>query len=259
MIWNVIMTVVLLISFVMIPFNIGLKEPEPHDKKELTREIIIDVIMLLDIFFSFITDQYSEPGAPVTNQIIAQSYLVGFFFPDFLSCVPSLVRSIIYKKIDNGAEIFYLLKLLRFGHLPRIKIYTELILDFLIDAGPKHILRNFKYIIKLFGNFILTIHCAACGWLWVGDFSDEWATGWVISERQTFEPNTSKTYQIWSIYCSAFYFILTTATTVGYGDYTGATSWERLYLCLIEFIGICSYSMIYNGVTNQLIFIPTIN
>ena len=45
------------------------------------------------------------------------------------------------------------------------------------------------------------------------------------------------------IYIFSLYWIFTTLTTVGYGDYTPGTSAERLIVLVFEFIGFC-----YNAV-----------
>lgn len=47
-----------------------------------------------------------------------------------------------------------------------------------------------------------------------------------------------------SIYPNAFYFILTTITTVGYGDITGSTSPEYIFSMFVEFIGLTFFSLL---------------
>lgn len=50
-------------------------------------------------------------------------------------------------------------------------------------------------------------------------------------------------------YVTSIYFVTTTATTVGYGDYFAANSWEKLYLLFLEFTGICTFSVITGNIT----------
>jgi len=47
-----------------------------------------------------------------------------------------------------------------------------------------------------------------------------------------------------TIYANAFYFILTTITTVGYGDITGKTTIEYLFSMCVEFIGLTFFSFL---------------
>ena len=46
------------------------------------------------------------------------------------------------------------------------------------------------------------------------------------------------------IYANAFYFILTTITTVGYGDITGNTTLELLFSMIVEFVGLTFFSFL---------------
>ena len=47
----------------------------------------------------------------------------------------------------------------------------------------------------------------------------------------------------YELYMTSLYFMVTTSTTVGYGDYGGNTIWERVFLMIVEFIGICMFSV----------------
>lgn len=49
---------------------------------------------------------------------------------------------------------------------------------------------------------------------------------------------------------TAFYFVTTTATTVGYGDYYANNKWEKFYLIFLEFTGICTFSIITGNITS---------
>jgi hypothetical protein len=46
-----------------------------------------------------------------------------------------------------------------------------------------------------------------------------------------------------SIYINAFYFILTTITTVGYGDISGSTLVEFIFSMIVEFFGLSFFSL----------------
>lgn len=45
-------------------------------------------------------------------------------------------------------------------------------------------------------------------------------------------------------YVSSLYYVTTTATTVGYGDITPKNRHEKLFNVFLEFIGICTFSLI---------------
>jgi len=45
-----------------------------------------------------------------------------------------------------------------------------------------------------------------------------------------------------SLYIASFYFVVTTITTVGYGDISGNNSAERMFGCLLMIIGVLAFS-----------------
>lgn len=55
-----------------------------------------------------------------------------------------------------------------------------------------------------------------------------------------------------TIYANAFYFILTTITTVGYGDISGNTSREFVFSMFVEFIGLTFFSLLTGTISNML-------
>ena len=46
------------------------------------------------------------------------------------------------------------------------------------------------------------------------------------------------------IYATAFYFVVTNATTVGYGDYSATTIPEKCFAMILQFAGILMFSSI---------------
>lgn len=54
------------------------------------------------------------------------------------------------------------------------------------------------------------------------------------------------------LYVAAFYFIVTTLVTVGYGDLTAKSEIERIVCCLLMIIGVLSYSYM-TGLLTSLI------
>lgn len=81
--------------------------------------------------------------------------------------------------------------------------------------------------------------------------------GWIVRETDSIFAYPEPLREIY-IYFTAFYFITTTATTVGYGDYGGVTWSEMLYMIIIEFTGICVLSII-TGKVRGILFQTTID
>ena len=113
-------------------------------------------------------------------------------------------------------------------------------------------------------KFLLIFHAFACMWIILGKCEGrddllycKEPYGWVSRDSSVNEmvnESMKETY----IYVTALYFISTTATTVGYGDFGGSTYFEMAYLILVEFLGICIFSVI-TGQYQSLIRVPTIH
>lgn len=102
--------------------------------------------------------------------------------------------------------------------------------------------------IELELGVILLTHIMAVIWIKIGmDKSQDgsWVNNFVEEMREaTGDPSVNEYTYIWQIYVNAFYFILTTITTVGYGDITGSTTNEYLFSMCVEFIGLTFFSFL---------------
>lgn len=91
--------------------------------------------------------------------------------------------------------------------------------------------------------FILSIHCFACGWILLSSFEEDENKGIL---------QTSEDKRV--IYLDAIYFITTTITTVGYGDFKGLPNTEHnwsaqmFYLIIVTVTGILLFSVISNEI-----------
>jgi hypothetical protein len=87
-------------------------------------------------------------------------------------------------------------------------------------------------LIKLNLLVILVTHIMACIWISIGmlegteGWVNQFLTGmWADAKVKNPAAKLPRPYEFFtSIYPNAFYFILTTITTVGYGDISGTTS-----------------------------------
>lgn len=104
--------------------------------------------------------------------------------------------------------------------------------------------------LKLEITVVLLTHIMACIWIQLGTLNDNnGQTGWVsqFMDDQIITQNdvTLKKYSFMvEIYANAFYFILTTITTVGYGDINGSTTVELVFSMAVEFIGLTFFSFL---------------
>ena len=99
--------------------------------------------------------------------------------------------------------------------------------------------------IRLEITVLLLTHLMACIWIAIGTLDGGWVEGFVSTQAEvTNNPEVTKYTYMWEIYANAFYFILTTITTVGYGDLGGSTTYELLFSMVVEFVGLTFFSFL---------------
>ena len=73
---------------------------------------------------------------------------------------------------------------------------------------------NVYTLIKTVLILLLIFHIFACCWIYIGSNPDGWRN--ITEQYRQDDPIY--------VYITAFYFVTTSATTIGYGDYHGSTS-----------------------------------
>lgn len=151
--------------------------------------------------------------------------------------------------------------MLRYVYLFRTLDFVDTLLHALLNSGKKHFIKNSIFIIKQITTLCLVIHFLACIWIFIGkNDTGDGVSSDVLSWYQTEilrldgmgAPEWMKER---SLYSTAVYFIVTTSTSVGYGDIYANTKYERTYLILLEFFGILVFANL-QGIYPQIIFMP---
>ena len=93
--------------------------------------------------------------------------------------------------------------------------------------------------LKTLFSILIVFHTLACCWIYLGAASGGWR------ELLLFEHQKNN---VGAIYVYAFYFVSTTATTIGYGDITGQLYNEKLFCLLLQFVGILTFAAITGNI-----------
>jgi len=96
--------------------------------------------------------------------------------------------------------------------------------------------------IKLLLTLILVIHIIACIYISIGDLSSGWLSITIDYDNQA---DKFSTY-----YVTSFYMIVTTFTTVGYGEYYPLSINEMVYIMFAQLLGIAIFSNIVGAITS---------
>ena len=95
--------------------------------------------------------------------------------------------------------------------------------------------------LRLLIQVVVVSHYFACIWALIGQYNLEHnQNGWIFLAIE----NDYQSKDYFAIYLTAFYWVITTFTSVGYGDILGVTSLENIFTMVVEMIGICFFGYI---------------
>ena len=173
--------------------------------------------------------------SPAYDEIyeIAINYLKGYFVFDVLATIPCL--------FSGENRDLYPFKVIRIVHFGRISDPIYLILGFVLSKYSKKRQQDLSGFVALLIFVVFIAHFMACIWLSLG--FKEACYGSFLSQDINITYTTSDpqyeycikswvymngfdTFNTVSQYIFAFYWIFEVMTTVGYGDYYGATTSE---------------------------------
>ena len=187
--------------------------------------IIITVIYIADIVVNFNTS-YPYQGKLIQNRnAIARRYLKGWFTIDLIAALPiGIVLSIVGTPESAAVNILRVLALLK---LVRISKTMQRLAG--TNVNPA-ILRLSLLVFWI----LLAAHIIACGWIY-------------IAEPALDLPPLTR-------YIQAFYWSITTLTTIGYGDLSPSKSDpnQLLFVILIEILGAGMYGLVIGNIANLL-------
>lgn len=98
-----------------------------------------------------------------------------------------------------------------------------------------------RRLIKYFFCFLVLIHVLACYWIWLA--STNQGKNWLIDS----ELNEASIFQI---YIASLYFIITTISTIGYGDIIGQNYTEQGFQIFLMGLAMTIYTFIISNISN---------
>ena len=105
-----------------------------------------------------------------------------------------------------------------------------------------------KGFFRLLLYVIYIAHVFACLWVYLGRLDNcvgqtDCTKSWIFAN--SFNPD-----EIETLYVFSFYWIFEVLTTVGYGDYSGATKIEYLFSIIIQFVGLTVFSSLLGKINS---------
>lgn len=209
-------------------------------------DLIVWVIFIIQLILNFFTEITDEKDKKIKNlRFIAKNYLSTWFFFDFVAIIPF--------HFFTTAEAEYLVRLVRTLKLGKALTVIDRLSRFMKISSLLSRSDNFerakvtdltvKYVWDLIRLMIILLFLAyylACIFYWYSQklrYEEDY-TKTHFGERFGFDDMTppERLERVW-------YFMMTTLTTVGYGDYTASNTYERIFLIVVLVAGVASFAV----------------
>lgn len=196
-------------------------------------DIFVSFMFFIDICINFITayeerKSIQEKRLVTSHKEIAGKYMKGWFWIDFFATIPFdiLFSGITVLSIGRLGRMLRITRLARLFRLIRI-VQT-------MQRVNKRNIFNPSILRMVFLMFWIAFaaHFITSGWIFLTGNPDNLSAG--------------------SRYLKAFYWTITTLTTIGYGDITPETNAQILYVIFIEITGAAMYGFIIGNIANLI-------
>ena len=222
-IWEVFILAVTIAVFIEIPLSVVFNNSSAG--KLLLIEFLISFIYIIDIIVQLNTALVIKMDVITDRQKIAAVYLKKWFWLDLAAAFPFwiLLHILPFSAAAGFMGVFRLFRVVKIFRL----IQTLSKIKRLSYVNP-----NIMRMILLIFWIILIAHFVACGWIILEG----------VSEKQE---NPMQ-------YLNAFYWTITTLTTIGYGDITPSAKYQIIYTIFVEIIGAGLYGFIIGNIANLI-------
>ena len=256
-IFDILLVIFTIYNLIYIPFFLGKNDIYCRQGKffhfTILIDIITDILYIIDIIIPFFLAYYNHDDVLQTElNDIRKHYLQTYFLIDLLAAIPFNTLFYIFDRKCNDSHyliaplyqknIYYLLIVLQ---LPKgIKVFnnnwlTKYVKNYLTQYEHFHLYLGLYESISV---FFIGLHIVSCIFIFIGKNQ---YPGWIIHfgyENKDFK----------GLYLIAMYYIITTVTTVGYGDLSCVTPIEKVYGLFMEIVGIFAYSFALTEISNYV-------
>lgn len=197
---------------------------------------------MTDVVINCFSADYYNEELIVKHIEIIKYYAKGWMILDVLSALPinMIIPSSGWGTLTKLAKLprlyrcLKLAKLLRFSHLLS-KIQLIKGLSYFTNWSV-----NSKRIFYFFISFATICHFLTCLWYFISTLNPD--INWVSEYKQIDSPDLN-------LYVSSLYWVITTLSTVGYGDILPANSTERGMCIFVMLLGVFFYSYTVGTIT----------
>ena len=219
--------------------------------------IIFDLLFIVDLIINFF-HKYNEKEEKIIFNFsvkIARNYIFGWFFIDLLSSIPINIilliycrnyQILIYHTYEKGSIIDILFFLRCLKAIKIFKILSRKKNQFMTKIREKCtdniFLGNIFEILNDILFVFIGLHIISCSYIFIGKHT---FPGWI-------HKNELQNSSFWNLYMISIYYIITTLTTVGYGDISPDSLIEIIFRVILLAFGIVGYSWLISSISNGI-------
>ena len=219
--------------------------------------LFFDILFIIDLIIGFFREFYTKEDEKLVknNFRIINNYISGWFFLDLLTSLP--INILIFYFCKNHSEkicftfeqnslidLFMLLRCLK--AIKIFKITTRKKNQFVTEIREKcsdyTIIDNFIDLFNKISFVIVGLHILSCIHIFIGRHI---YPGWIFK-------NNFQNYSSLNLYMISLYYMITTMTTVGYGEIQSDSFVEIIFRIVLLAVGIVCYSWLISSISNGI-------
>ncbi|XP_034945688.1 potassium voltage-gated channel subfamily H member 8 [Chelonus insularis] len=240
--WDWLTLVATFYVAIIVPYNASFIS---SDRPTMISDVVVEALFMFDIVLNFRTTYVSRKGKLVINgRKIATNYLRSWFLIDLLAALPFdlLYAFDVYSGEESGHSHIHLVKLTRLLRLARI-----------LQRMDRYSQYSALILTLLMLSFTIVAHWLACIWYVIADKerlhnNKEWNLSWMhtLAERLKI-PVQNITHT--ESYVTALYFTCSSLTSVGFGNVSANTTYEKVFSICTMLIGALMHALVFGNVT----------
>lgn len=220
--WDLAILVITIFAAIIIPFSIVFNNTGAPIA--IITTILTTLVFIMDIVLSFNTSFHYQGKVISDKRRVSVRYLKSWFALDLIAALPiGLILTIASAPEDSAVHVLRVLALIKLFHVSKT----------LQRIGGTNINPAILRLFLLVFWILLAAHVISCGWIFLTETP---AAGMRNYQR----------------YIEAFYWTITTLTTIGYGDITPDGTGQTIFVIFIEILGAGMYGLVIGNIANLI-------